>query len=495
MSLALIAALGLMAAAAPPAPPFRAAVVVGVNDAFDEAQDDLRYADDDAARYAELLRPTVDHLELLTILDTESQEIFPEAAAAARLPDEAGLLAALARARDLARQARGEGRKTELYFIYIGHGRVRGGIGEVRLVAGALARPKLASEVLADTHFDRKHLVVDACSAYMLLNARGDAEPDVEAAFEQFFEAQALDEYPDVGAVLATSGIGPTHEWSGYQGGVFSHEVRSALAGAADADGNGRVEYVEVEAFLAAANLDVPILKGRPKVFVHSPRIERRATLVQIDESQPALTLPAELSGHYVLEDGRGLRHAELHKESGFAVQLRLTPGLSYVLRDDSGADLLRIDRAHGPTQLLLPLEPQPSADKRRGETSPHGVFGTAFGPRFAAGFAAQWQASLPEPPLARVSAPRTWTRPVAGGSAVLLGAAALGLSLWQRQVADNHYDDYNLAFNDAERDASKASSGQARTRSAALAIGAAVGLLGGGLLLGFEFFDAPAPN
>ncbi len=492
MNLLLFAVAGL-AFTASPAAPFRAAVVVGVNEAFDEGQADLRYADDDAARYAELLGPLVEHLELLTVLDTESQEIFPEAAKLARVPSEVGLLQALKRARGQARAARAAGRKTELYFIYIGHGRVRGGLGEVRLIQGALSRTTLAAEVLADSSFDRKHLVVDACSAYMLINARGQSEVDAEAAFERFFEAQTLDKYPDVGAVLATSGIGPTHEWSAYQGGVFSHEVRSALGGAADADGDGRVQYVEVEAFLAAANLKVPVLQGRPKVFVRSPRIEQGAALVQLSEGQPALELPAALSGHYILEDERGLRHAELHKEPGFAVALSLTPGLAYVLRDESGADLFRIERAVGPSRLHLPLEPRPSGRVGRGDVAPPGAFTAPFGPRFVSGFAAQWQVQHSLPAQPRLSGAQTWVRPTVGGSAFAVGALALGLSIWQRTVADGYYEDYQASSNAPRRDAYQASSSAARTRSAALAVGAAVGLITGGLLLGLDLLEPPA--
>jgi hypothetical protein len=390
VSLALtLAALALGQAPSPP--PFRAAVVVGVNEAFDDSQADLRYADDDAARYAELLAGQVEHLELLTVLDAESQELFPEAARQARLPDAAGLDAALTRLRALADGARALGRRAELYFVYVGHGRVRGGEGEVRLLGGALSRTHLTEAVLADRHFDRKHLMVDACSAYLLVNARGESDAEVDAAFERFLEGQTLDRFPDVGAVLATSGAGPTHEWSRYQGGVFSHELRSALTGAADADDDGKVGYGEVEAFLAAANLEVPALKGRPKVFVRAPRIERAAALVELDAQLPALELPAELAGHYVLEDARGLRYAELHKEAGFVMALRLQPERAYALLSGDGAELLRIPEPAGRTRLRLPLEPVPARGWDRGgealpgqvRDAPPGAFASPYGPRF----------------------------------------------------------------------------------------------------------------
>lgn len=492
MSLAgLVALLSLGAPGASGPEPFRAAVVVGVNQPFDETQSRLQYADDDAARYAELLGPRVEHLELLTVLDDESQSVFEASTRLARVPDEPGLLAALARARARARGARALGRRTELYFVYVGHGRVRGGLGEVRLHGGSLDRDELTAAVLEDEAFDRKHLMVDACSAYLLVNARGEAEPDVDAAFERFLQAQTLDAYPDVGAVLATSGAGPTHEWSRYQGGVFSHELRSALVGAADADEDGRVEYAEVEAFLAAANLEVPVLEGRPKVFVRAPRIERRAALVELDGSLPRLELPAALSGHYVVQDLRGLRYAELHKEPGYVMALSLVPAQAYALRDAEGAELMRIAAPQGRLRVPLPLEPRPPPNVPRGGVGPPGAFGAPFGPRFLAGYVAQWQAQLtaeaarPPPP-----SPTRWVRPAATGLLAAAGAAALGLSVWQDGVADDHYARYAEAFDAQTRDRAADDVRSARARRTGLAVGAGVALAGAVGLLVWELLD-----
>lgn len=493
MSLALtLAALALGQAPSPP--PFRAAVVVGVNEAFDDSQADLRYADDDAARYAELLAGQVEHLELLTVLDAESQELFPEAARQARLPDAAGLDAALTRLRALADGARALGRRAELYFVYVGHGRVRGGEGEVRLLGGALSRTHLTEAVLADRHFDRKHLMVDACSAYLLVNARGESDAEVDAAFERFLEGQTLDRFPDVGAVLATSGAGPTHEWSRYQGGVFSHELRSALTGAADADDDGKVGYGEVEAFLAAANLEVPALKGRPKVFVRAPRIERAAALVELDAQLPALELPAELAGHYVLEDARGLRYAELHKEAGFVMALRLQPERAYALLSGDGAELLRIPEPAGRTRLRLPLEPVPARGWDRGgealpgqvRDAPPGAFASPYGPRFVAGFSARWRAELSAAQVGLTGTPEPdYVTPTLGYTAVGVGAVALGLSLWQAGVASDRYDAYYATSDRAERDRLQGEVETARLRAGALGATAGVALATGlGLLL-----------
>ena len=58
--------------------------------------------------------------------------------------------------------------------------------------------------------------------------------------------------------------------------GVFSHEVRSALLGGADVDGDDRVTYRELASFVAVANEAVPA-GHRPEFFVRAPSAAREA--------------------------------------------------------------------------------------------------------------------------------------------------------------------------------------------------------------------------
>src|SRR5262245_62059509 len=57
----------------------------------------LEYADEDGARWAELFDGVADGVELLTVLDPEAQQIYPQLAKRASEPNRAGLEAALAR--------------------------------------------------------------------------------------------------------------------------------------------------------------------------------------------------------------------------------------------------------------------------------------------------------------------------------------------------------------------------------------------------------------
>lgn len=457
--------------------PIRTAIVVGVNEPFDASQPVLRWADDDAARFFELFAPIVDHVELLTVLDAESQPLHPEAAAVARPPTPAELARALDRAAERARRARSEGRRAELLFVYTGHGRVRGGEGEVKLLGGALARTELTACVLASDDHDRTHVIVDACNAYNLVSARG---PDgvetasIDAAFDRFVEGQSIERFPSVGFVLATSGPGASHEWSRFRGGVFSHEVRSALAGAADASGDRRIDYVELEAFLAAANRHVPEPKGRPKVFVRAPAIERGLAIVELPASEavmPSLELAPSLAGHLWVEDDRGVRYAELHKAEGHAVALRLVPRASYALWSGDG-ELARFDAPVGRVAVSGPLVARAVERRARGDgDGPPGLFTEAFGPRFVDGF----RASLER--LAPVGGPEDEGPRLGLVGAVAGGVAAVALSgaIWQGLVAEDRYAAYEGTLVRAERDALAADVEASRHRAIGLGITAGV--------------------
>ena len=73
----------------------RHVIVVGVNTSVDAGTPPLSFADDDAARYAQVLGPQAASLQLLTVLDPELQRAFPALAAEARAPTEQALRAAL----------------------------------------------------------------------------------------------------------------------------------------------------------------------------------------------------------------------------------------------------------------------------------------------------------------------------------------------------------------------------------------------------------------
>jgi hypothetical protein len=492
-----LAAAGLLALLSINAPlgAHKSAVIVGVNEPFDGTMSALRYADDDAARFFEMLAPEAEHLELLTLIDAESQPLYISAAAAARSPDRKSLYAALDRAEKASTAAREAGRRTELYFIYTGHGRIEGGEGQMKLKDGALSRTELTERVLKSAAFDRIHVIIDACNAYHLVSARGAdgslVTKSLDAAFDRFVEEHALDRFPSAGFVLSTSGAGATHEWSRYQGGVFSHEIRSALAGAADANGDQRVDYTEMEAFLAAANMAVPELKGRPKVFVRPPALEHAAALYAPAKDAPAVELPAMLAGHFFLEDDRGLRYAELNKAEGYAVSLRLVPRAKYQLLRAGGGEIATIDAQdpHLRMPIAWPVEERALARTERGGEAPSGAFSEAYGPRFVDGFRAAnngvvMRSSLVEDPL-------VGTKLRVGG--ILLAAAGVTAAVFavsERMALDREHARYSSTFNDPEKQEHGARVEDHRKRMIGFAIAGSAALALATTIAAFDLAD-----
>ncbi|MFY0583397.1 hypothetical protein ACN28S_62035 [Cystobacter fuscus] len=275
---------------------------------------------------------------LLSVLDAETQALRPGLAARTAPPTRASLQQALGRLNARMAEDKARGDIPVLYFIFTGHGQ-RGAAGEgaVSLLDGAFTRTDLYNQVLAPSRASLIHLIVDACDSYFFVHSRG-ALPMAPARFEAVRERLAMRElarYPHVGAVLSTSREQESHEWSAIRSGVFSHQVLSALAGAADVNADGRVEYSELQAFIAAANQGVDDVRGRLEVSIQPPALDRAAPLVDLSQRTGLgfLLLAPGLEGRVWVEDTRGIRVAELNKERERSLVLGLPPGRGYFLR------------------------------------------------------------------------------------------------------------------------------------------------------------------
>ena len=314
------------------------ALIVAHNGGLDSSQAPLRYADDDGARYHELLAPRVREAVLLSVLDEETQVLHPGLAAKTRPPTRAALKEALTRLNARMAQDRARGERPVLYFVFTGHGK-RGAAGEgtVSLLDGGFTRTDLFQGVLAPSQASYIHLIVDACDSYYFVHSRGalPVGPAQAAAVKGLLATRELDRYPQVGVVLSTSTEQESHEWSAIRSGVFSHLVRSALTGAADVNADGRVEYSELHAFVAAASQGAEDVRGRLAAFVRPPALDRSASLADLGSraSVGYLLVPAGLAGRLWVEDTRGLRVAELHKERERSLVLALPTGRGYFLR------------------------------------------------------------------------------------------------------------------------------------------------------------------
>jgi hypothetical protein len=285
-------------------------LVVGVNHSVDEGVQDLRFADDDAARYFDLFSALGAQVYLLARFDDNTRRLHSEAAESARLPRLAELDRVVAAAALRADAARKEGARVTLTFVYAGHGNVKDGAGYVALEDARLTGRELEVRVLDKIKPVQTHFIVDACNSYYLAYARGPGGK--RRPLGGFSTLGALGTRPDVGVLLSTSSARESHEWERVQAGVFSHEVRSGLYGAADANHDGRVSYREIAAFVERANAAIANERFRPDVYARPPAgdpplVDLRAGLSR------RIEVGGASAGHYVLEDQLGVYLAEFH--------------------------------------------------------------------------------------------------------------------------------------------------------------------------------------
>jgi hypothetical protein len=344
-----------LAASAPAAAKTRVyAVVVAQNRSLDPGVKPLRYADDDGVKDWELLSLYADKSSLFVLLDDDTARMHPDASSMAEVPRKQAIYDRLAQYNEMMAADEARGDDPELFFVYAGHGDVdAAGQGYVNLFDGKLTRGELFHDVVAPSKARFVHVIIDACKSYFMVNSRGgkrnwvdDQVPaDQDRSDQQlkaFLANEDLANYPRAGVIVATSGDQETHEWARYQGGILSHELRSALSGAADVNGDGRVEYSELRAFLAAANARVRNPEARIEAFARPPALDRHHALVDLrkaPENTRFLHFAPGLSGRYHIEDDRGVRWADLNKElaSGFDVMVSPRHGY-YVMRAESDA-------------------------------------------------------------------------------------------------------------------------------------------------------------
>lgn len=395
-ALLVAASPGAAAAVSPEAA--RHVVVVGVNESVDPGVAPLAYADDDAARYVEALGAGAASLEVLAVLDADTQPLFPEVAARAEPPTRASLRRALERTFARIEADREAGRDADLVFVFVGHGAVGpDGEGYVSLLDEKFTRGDLFREVIAASPARFNHVIVDACSAYHLLH-RGKNQV---LAVRRLLQKSSLKSYPNTGVLLSTSSDVETHEWSRIRGGVFSHEVLSALSGAADVDSDGTLSYEEVGAFIEAANAKVEDRRAKIDFFIRPPPLFVERPVVgpsEADRGPPRLALAERDAGHFVVEDARGVVLAEVNKNKEQPLAIRLVGRAPF--RVVRGEDAWKTgDRPTG-TLKLSRLDKDPTAGQLASrsaviEALERGLFQQPFGKSYVDGYGARLRRDL----------------------------------------------------------------------------------------------------
>jgi hypothetical protein len=415
------------------------ALVIGVNRSVDPDQAPLRYADDDAIRFRDLLLAHGAQVELLTRADANTGRLHPEAAATAAEPRAAQLQAAVTRLGAAIATSRRRGGRPALYLFYAGHGQVKGGRGYLALEDARLTAHDL-SALLGQLAADEAHVIVDACNSFFLAQARGPGGQ--RRPLQGFTQLTQLASQPRVGLLLSTSTARESHEWSAFQAGVFSHQVRSGLHGAADVDGDGQVSYREIAAFVARANAAIPNERFRPEVYARPPR--HTAQLLDLRAAQGRrLHLDGTRHGHFLLEDGAGVRLAEFNNGPGQVLTIHLPPprrGGRPLYLHEVGKDREYLlpgpapVEAAGPLLELASLTPHAPAVGSRGAA--HEAFGLIFSLPFDRRLAEAHvlpgddePATTPDVQVA-ASSPRSWWRRPGPWVSAGLSVAALGTGL-----------------------------------------------------------------
>lgn len=404
----------------------RFVLIVGVNASdTDPELDPLRYADDDAARWFELWRLLGARAYLLMSPDRDTARVHTQAAAEAAPATRAQLKAMVSAMRQDVAVARARGVTTEVYFIYAGHGNRDDDGGYLTLEDARLSPAAVFEEIIRAAAADRSHVIVDACYSYFLALDRGPGGH--RRSLTGFVELERVATRGDVGLLLSTSTTSRSHEWEAFQAGVFSHEVRSGLTGAADADRDGVVSYLEIAAFVERANAPIPNERYRPKVYARAPSgsevfADLRTALGR------KLEVPGDKSGRYYLEDARGVRVADLHNAAGTAVDLRLPPGRLF-LHDVER----KLERGLPPDDANLELgRLEATAASTRDRGAEHALFHLLFSEGFdQAAVAAYTPPTLVEiadrvAEHERAPPPSPYTSPLFIGGAATSGAGAL---------------------------------------------------------------------
>ena len=409
---ALVVAAVLAAAATAHAD--RYAIVIGVDAAETEDVPRLRYADDDAVAMHLLLSEAGVHSRLYASLDDDTQRRNPTVH-----PDGRATWGELEGAfASLERQLR-DG--DELYVFFSGHGDVSQGEGYVVLEDSRLTRRRLR-ELLAHTSVARQHVIIDACRSYYLAF-------DKRAGKRTHLERSIVDPEPGLpdraGFVLSTSSDRDSHEWDRFGGGVFSHEVRSGLRGAADADGDGIVTYAELGAFLAVANQGIPNERFRPDFLVRPPGAALGTPLLAWGSAGRAVVADAAHE-HFYIEDATGTRLLDAHPGPDQHLVVRVPATAPLFVRGDDDSEIVLGAAA----TRISDGDHEHASIERKGalHLAFEQLFSRPFGEHSVAEFEHAWsppalEADTPEPRASR------WTaRRIAGWTFV--GSASLGLAL-----------------------------------------------------------------
>jgi hypothetical protein len=208
---------------------------------------------------------------------------------------------------------------------------------------------------------------------------------------------------------LSTSADGEAFEWSEIQSGIFSHVVRSGLLGAADADRDGTVSYLELAAFVATATAEVKNPNMRPQVFARGPGAEDHAAIARLHSMAPVRRF--ELGDASALRvrvrDANGLPLLDAHAEPARTLTLRVPeawaagavverPGAASELGSSRARRLYTVPESPETVTLATLQDLNARSSARGPEETFQALFARPFGPGALASYAQRRTTSPP---------------------------------------------------------------------------------------------------
>ena len=363
------------------------ALIVTNNRSAKMERPDLQYADDDGVRYLSLFGGVTEpgNARLLTRLDRATSLLHPELAPVLSPPRRDDLLAAVADMRKRVDMAKSKGARTRFYFVFAGHGDMEGGAGYLDLEDGRMDAAFLEKEIVEGIAADEQHILLDSCNSFFVVNPRkpGGKRWATPKDMAMGFASR----HPNVGLFLSTNSEAEVYEWSEIESGIFSHEVRSGLSGAADVDGDGVVSYAELAGFVERANARLPRANVRPQIFARGPAGNAANALFAVGLSRGRrLTLGAGQQRVWI-RGGSGERLLDLHKEAGpMTVVVPGNAGQAFSLVERKAAIPPEVREYYVPAGeeavALANLSAEPASSAARGGSAIFGeLFALPFGP------------------------------------------------------------------------------------------------------------------
>ncbi len=372
----------------------------------------LHFADDDAWRMQTFFAQTSEHSEWLTVVDASTRRRDAARRLAPPPPTQREVGRALGRLRQRMAAATARGQAVDFVVTFAGHGVLANGTVQLALLDGFLSQA-FFDDLATWPEVARLHLVLDACHAGGVFTGRGfrsegfaDVVPRSTRPRTSLQQPSWFARRPHVGALLSSSASGVSHEWTQIEGGLFTHEVLSALRGAADVDDDGTVTYDEVAAFstLAKSTLADPSVAGA--MLAYPPAQDPLVALSHLERRlEGTLRVPPQRRIWVRHVDGRSVMHVHTGATNAATLHLPTEVPLVAVDEDDRQADF--VTTVDGSVDLLA-LDFKRTTSQRGEEEGPQkGWLKRPFTQDFLAG----WTQS-PSPSTERHSAPVTPARP-----------------------------------------------------------------------------------